>query len=32
MWDYIGVKECNDYLLSLNLFDCDDRQKYIRTL
>lgn len=32
MWDYIGVKECNDYLLSLHLFDCEDERKYIRTL
>ena len=32
MWDYIGVKECNEYLLSLRLFDCEDEKKYIRTL
>lgn len=32
MWKYIGVKECNDFLLSLNLFSCNDRNKYIKTL
>lgn len=32
MWDYIGVKECNDYLLSLRLFDCENQKKYINTL
>ncbi|HAB67667.1 MAG TPA: RNA-dependent DNA polymerase [Firmicutes bacterium] len=32
MWKYIGLKECNEFLLSLNLFDCKDEKKYIRTL
>lgn len=32
MWKYIGVFECNTFLLSLNLFDCQDRKKYIKTI
>ena len=32
MWKYIGTKECNDFLLSLNLFNCKDEKKYIKTL
>ena len=32
MWKYIGTKECNDVLLSLNLFNCKDEKKYIKTL
>ncbi len=32
MWKYIGTKECNEFLLSLNLFNCKDEKKYIRTL
>ena len=32
MWKYIGIKECNQFLLSLNLFSCNDKEKYIRTL
>ena len=32
MWKYIGTKECNDFLLSLNLFNCKDKKKYIKTL
>ena len=32
MWKYTGVKECNDFLLSLNLLNCNDNKKYIRTL
>lgn len=32
MWKYIGVKECNEFLLSLNLFDCKDKNKYIKTI
>lgn len=32
MWKYIGTKECNDFLLSLNLFNCFDKKKYIKTL
>ncbi len=32
MWKYIGTKECNEFLLSLNLFNCKDSIKYIKTL
>jgi len=32
MWKYIGTKECNAFLLSLNLFNCKDKKKYIKTL
>ena len=32
MWKYIGTKECNDFLLSLNLFNCNDEKKYIKIL
>jgi hypothetical protein len=32
MWKYIGTKECNEFLLSLNLFNCKDSTKYIKTL
>ena len=32
MWKYIGTKECNEFLLSLNLFNCKDGKKYIKTL
>lgn len=32
MWKYIGTKECNDFLLSLNLFNCKDSKKYINTI
>ena len=32
MWKYIGTKECNEFLLSLNLFNCKDERKYIKTL
>ena len=32
MWKYIGTKECNDFLLSLNLFNCKDAKKYLKTL
>ncbi len=32
MWKYIGTKECNEFLLSLNLFDCKDKKKYIKIL
>lgn len=32
MWKYTGTKECNDFLLSLHLFDCKDKKKYIKTL
>ncbi len=32
MWKYIGIKECNQFLLSLNLIDCKDKKKYIKTI
>ena len=32
MWKYIGTKECNEFLLSLNLFNCKDKKKYIKTI
>lgn len=32
MWKYTGTKECNEFLLSLNLFDCKDKNKYIKTI
>ena len=32
MWKYIGTKECNEFLLSLHLFNCNDKKKYINTL
>ena len=32
MWKYIGKKECNEFLLSLNLINCKDEKKYIKTL
>ena len=32
MWKYIGTKECNDFLLSLKLFNCKDMKKYIKIL
>ena len=32
MWKYIGTKECNEFLLSLSLFNCKDEKKYIKTL
>lgn len=32
MWKYIGVEECNDFLLSLNLINCKDKKKYIKTI
>lgn len=32
MWKYIGTKECNEFLLSLNLISCKDEKKYIKTL
>ena len=27
MWKYIGKKECNKFLLSLNLINCKDEKK-----
>lgn len=32
MWKYIGIKESNEFLLSLNLIDCKDEKKYIKTI
>ncbi len=32
MWKYIGTKECNEFLLSLNLINCKDDKKYIKTI
>lgn len=32
MWKYIGTKECNEFLLSLNLFNCKNEKKYIKTI
>lgn len=32
MWKYTGTKECNQFLLSLNLFNCKDEKRYIKTL
>lgn len=32
MWKYIGIKECNEFLLSLNLFNCKDEKRYIKIL
>lgn len=32
MWKYIGKKECNKFLLSLNLINCKDEKKYIKTI
>ena len=32
MWKYTGTKECNDFLLSLHLFEYKDEKKYIKTL
>ena len=32
MWKYIGIKECNEFLLSLNLFNCKNKEKYIKTI
>lgn len=32
MWKYIGIKECNEFLLSLNLFDYKNEKEYIKTI
>lgn len=32
MWKYIGTKQCNEFLLSLNLINCKDEKKYIKTI
>ena len=30
MWKYIGKEECNEFLLSLKLFNCKDKKKYLQ--
>lgn len=32
MWKYINKNECNKFLLSLNLINCKDDKKYIKTI
>ena len=32
MWKYISIKECNEFLLSLNLLNCKELKKYIKTI
>lgn len=32
MWKYMSVEECNKFLLSLNLINCKDEKKYIKTI
>lgn len=32
MWKYIGIEECNNFLLSLHLFNFKDPKKYLNTL
>ena len=32
MWKYIGIKECNEFLLSLHLFNSKDDKKYLKTI
>ncbi len=32
MWKYTGIKECNEFLLSLRLFDCQNQNMYIKTI
>ena len=32
MWKYMSKDKCNEFLISLNLFDCNDNNKYIKTL
>lgn len=32
MWKYIGTKECNHFLQSLELFNCKNEKKYINTI
>lgn len=32
MWKYIGTKQCNEFLLSLKLIDCNDNNAYIKKL
>jgi hypothetical protein len=32
MWKYISTKECNEFLLSLKLYNYKDEKKYIKTI
>lgn len=32
MWKYVGKEECNEFLLSLKLFNCQDKKKYLNRL
>lgn len=32
MWKYTSIAECNNFLLSLNLINCKDSKKYIKTI
>ena len=32
MWKYVGTKECNELLLSLNLINCKNEKNYIKTI
>ena len=32
MWKYVGTKECNEFLLSLNLINCKNEKKNIKTI
>lgn len=32
MWKYTGTKECNEFLLSLHLFHCENQKEYIKAL
>lgn len=32
MWKYVGTKECSEFLLSLNLINCKNEKKYIKTI
>ena len=32
MWKYIGKEECNEFLLSIKLFNCKDKKKYLNTI
>ena len=32
MWKYISTKKCNEFLLSLNLINCKDEKRYIKTI
>lgn len=30
MWKYVGTKECNEFLLSLNLINCKNEKNILR--